>query len=265
MKKILGITLLIISMLFSNVYASELPTITIGSSNASIGDEITIPVTLENNKDGFACIGLKISYNSRSLEYVSAKIKGLKDAQMKDISNTNDIVFLYALVYDDDKILKDNGVIAEIKFKVKDEAITSDLKVVQLDYGDKELNRLEHKTNDGKVKILEKGKISSTKDLSNLIENKDNKKIKWKSSDNKVATVDKDGKVTFKKDGNAVITAVDEDGNILLEKEYNVSNKNKDNSKSKKISIVSIIVFIVLTLASITAIFIFRKKKNKKI
>lgn len=262
MKKILGMILLLICILFSNVYANELPTLTVGSFDASIGEEITIPITLENNRDGFACIGLKIGYDSKNLEYVSAKIKGLKEAQMKDISNTNDSIFLYALVYDDDKILKDNGVIAEIKFKVKDNAITSDLKVVQLDYGDKELNRLEYKVNDGKIKIVEKEKKSSTKDLSSLIENKENKKIKWKSSDNKIAIVDKDGKVTFKNNGTTVITAEDDDGNLLLEKEYKVTSKDSKNDNKKEISIVGILVFIFLVIVSIIAIIIFRKKNK---
>ncbi|HCL4547266.1 Ig domain-containing protein [Clostridium botulinum] len=70
-----------------------------------------------------------------------------------------------------------------------------------------------------------------------LPEDATNKKIVWSSSDEKIATVDKDGKVTAIKEGRATITAKVEGTDLTATCKVNVTKKVEENKNNAILSI----------------------------
>lgn len=243
-----------------NVYAKELPTITVGSYNAYIGEKITIPVNLSNN-EGVSFLGFKIEFDTESLEYVDSKINGLENAQLKEIDiNDKNIITLYALTIDEEKTINDNGEIATLTFKVKEDAKSSEIKINVTDYGNANLEQLERNSSNGNVKILIK--MDSGEKIQ--IE-KDDNVASFETSDSNIATVDEEGNINFKKNGEVTIISRDKEGNILEEKTYKVKDK-EENSGAPKTSkskiFVGISVLTVVCLVTFILIKFFLKKKN---
>ncbi|MGO5074341.1 Ig-like domain-containing protein [Clostridium sporogenes] len=70
-----------------------------------------------------------------------------------------------------------------------------------------------------------------------LPEDATNKKVVWSSSDEKIATVDKDGKVTAIKEGQATITAKVEGTDLTATCKVNVTKKVEENKNNAILSI----------------------------
>lgn len=265
-KKIILSIIGIYFILNLNVQAEELPTFKVGSATAYKDETITIPITLSNNS-GFGFLGVKIRYDTEKLEYVDSYITAkLSKASLKGIEiNAKKTITLYALTSNEDDVIKDNGKIAEIKFKVLSNT-TEDVKVeATIDNFGKGKNE-EIKVNkiDGTIHITTHGVVGKNEDLSSEIKDvlkKDQKeeKITWQSSNEKVATVDAEGNVTFKKNGTAKIEALTEDGTVIYEKSYKVDKKTPKTSK--KINNYLILGGLGLI---IVLVIIFLKLKNKK-
>lgn len=84
---------------------------------------------------------------------------------------------------------------------------------------------IKSKKNKKTIKVNDTLKLKVTITPSNAT----NKKIKWKSSNKKIATVDKKGKVTGKKKGTVTIKAITEDGSGTVgEFKINVKNRYTD-------------------------------------
>ena len=261
MKKILLIALLVLSNLLF-VKAEELPTFEVGSYNAIVGEEITISVSIKNNA-GFNYIGFKLEYDTTSLEYVDSRIIGLDDFELKQITNnSNNKIVMYAISLAD-SLMKENGEIAKIKFKVKENAKTSDLKIDVTDYGVSSGEAIKFDFKNGKVTISNANKVGDTLDTKDDFEVENPSDYKWESSDNSVASVSEDGKITFKKDGDVTITQKDKDGNVINSKVYKISNnQNKNENENNLTYIIIIIVVIIILLVLAVLSFNFIKKRK---
>lgn len=262
MKKILLIIFSIISIfLVYKVNAEELPTFEVGSYNAFIGEEITIPISLKNNQN-CAYLGLKISYDTNSLEYIDSHVNGLKNATMKGIKiNDNNIITLYALTTSHDTFIDDNGIIAEITFKVKENAKDTTFETKVTDYGTDELEEIPHNIINGQIIIYDKVTEKDNINVNEIIE-KDKMSKDWEISNHDIAEIDENGQLTFKKEGEVTITGTDSEGNIITKK-YKYVNNEKTSSTEKKLSSKTIIITTIIVIIIISAILIFIIFKKK--
>jgi len=233
MKKILGILLALQVILIPNVYASELPTISVGSFDAYIGEDIVVPITIKNNP-GCSYLGIHIYYDTNSLEYVNSKLKGLSNSDMKDIVHSNDVITLYAMAYTEGKFMNDNGVVAEITFHVKENAINSTLRMEVTDFGGEDLVDYEFNQEDGMIRIGNKKEPNTKEDLKAELPPSSNEVTTWSSNDESIAAVDENGNVTFSNEGTTTVTGLDKDGNVVIEKDYTVVDENKKEEGKKQ-------------------------------
>ncbi len=262
MKKYLIFVLISFFLSILNVNAFELPTITVGSSSSYIGEKVIIPITIENNS-GFNYLGAKIRYDSTKLEYVSSTLKGFDKAYMKGLEiNNYKTITLYALTATNELTIDDNGVIGEIEFKViADNLENIPIEITIDNFGKGEDEDIEIKSNNGNVKVLKHGVIGEKEDLSEKIPENNDGNVTWQSSNEDVATVDENGNVTFKGDGDAIIEAVDKEGNTIYQKEYKVdSKKDKENSKESNNIYLCIGIPLVLVTLFLCIIFLIKKK-----
>lgn len=274
MLKKLTLILIGISILFNiNVKAEELPTFKVGSCTAYKGETITVPIYLENNP-GFDFLGIKIRYNSEKLEYVESYLTAeFTGASLKGIEiNAKKTITLYALTSEDEKAIDVQGKIAEIKFKVlADNFEDVPIEATIDNFGKGRNEKIDITKIDGNVHILVHGVIGEKENLSSELDelleknNIDNKNIKWRSSNEDVATVDEEGSVTFKDNGTAKIEATDEDGNVLYEKSYKVDKKNTTKtSDTTKVNYFVIFLIILLILIILIISFLIVRKRLKK-
>lgn len=264
-KKILFIIIVLISFSL-NVEAAETTTFSIADIDASAGEDITVSVNMKNNPK-FGLLGIKVNYDTNKLTYDSCSINGFDNAMMKgcDPNKDGDIVFYALTIYEEeDKLLDDTGDIFDIKFKINDD-VTEDipLELNITDYGETANTKLEYNLENGNIKLsnnIISESVNSKVDLSKEIpkEYKEDKII-WKSSNQEIATVDDEGNITFKKDGNVTITATTDDGEVILEKKYRSNKEIKDNNYK-----IYIIIGIILIISLVIFIVIKRKKKKKR-
>ena len=224
------LTLLITTLLPATiVVAADKPSFTIESAEGKRGEEVTVKLNLANNQ-GLRVIARRIYFDTDKLEFVSAQVNGLKNADARKTATYTEKLGAVTLNASCSGLsvpaMDDNGTIMTVTFKIKDNAsgtATLDLKmndVVQ------EEDRIEFTEKDGQITInvpttgitlsdtsvsLENG---ATKKLTATVQPNDatNKTVTWSSSNNAVATVAQDGTVTAVSKGNAVITAKTSDG-----------------------------------------------------
>lgn len=265
MKRII---LFILLMLPTIIFADEITTFSLNEVTASPGNNVTIKLNIEN-KQAFGVLTARVKYDNTKLEYVDSEVIGLK-ATLKGSDKNQDkgVVALYAITLDEKKLLKDNGDILKIEFKIK-EKVSEDIPLTLeiVDFGISDTKPLEHKEKNGiihvktNVETVSKDKKETLYDKAKEeIKDKEISKddIEWTTSDENVASVDKDGNVTFKDNGNVSIEAKDKDGNTLYAKDYYV--KDKVHKKLK----LSTIIIIIITIITIIVITLRRKKCLKE-
>lgn len=266
MKKI--ITFLILLLFPIITYAENVTVFSINEVTASAGNNVTINFKMDNKQE-FGVLAARIHYDTSKLEYVSSEVKGLK-AVLRGSDNNADkgLVILYAINLSGGNLMKDNGNVLITEFKIKDN-VTDDipLEIEIKDFGVDEETPLKYETKDGVIKIkkdvtsVKKDNTENLKDeldkATESSEKKEEDEVTWSTTDDKVATVDKDGNVTFNENGNVTIEAKDSEGNVLYSKDYYVNDKVK-----KKYPIV--IIASVGVLAILVVLFILRRKKCKK-
>ena len=217
-----------------NVLAATAPTFTINGAEVERGtDTVTVKLNLSDNTSGLRILAGNIEFDQEKLEYVSAEINGLANANayrsVAYSENLKVIRFNASCSGLQTAAMDDNGDIITITFKIKDGASgDANITIAMDDVVDNDGNRIEdYKTVDGKVtiKVPTSGikldmttlelNAGDTKKLNATVEPADatNQNIKWSSDDEKVATVAEDGTVTAVGIGNATITAKTEDGN----------------------------------------------------
>lgn len=266
MKRLLFLIYIFSLFCAVDVYAQDKTTFTVSSVGAKAGDEVTISVNMKDNPN-FQSLSLLIPLNSIYVEYESCEIIGFKKATMKDcgINPKNEVTFYAIQVSENDtKLFSDTGDILNVTLKIKDNVkedipITLDVK----SYAQKVGEKLEYNVVNGMIKTtgeLEEKVINSNEDLSDKVD----EDVTWSSSNDDVAKVDSDGKVTFNESGNTTITAKNKNGKTVYEKTYVVNNKEKKNiSKYLIIGIISIISITIIIIVMIFTIKFIKRTKKK--
>lgn len=247
-------TFIVLITLVTPVFAASSDyTVTVSADAESVkqGDVLTVNVTVSGAQ--FCAVDAELSYDTESFEYVSSRSGWSNDGQGR---------LRYVAVYGSDGYWDDGKVIGTFKFLVKDTApageaafaigkdrevfivgdwaegaspekakplegsqLVSTAVTVIGEKGDNEpLTGFGAISDDGNTVNMEAGyHIYSIPDT-------DNEQVVWKSSDEKIVTVDEDGLVTAVSDGSAVITAQDKNGNELEQRTIIVGDMPKAES-----------------------------------
>lgn len=258
MKKIFIFLILILLIIPLNIYADNVTMFSLNEIEASAGNNVTVILNMDNKQE-FSILTARVHYDNSKLEYISSELKGL-DAMLRGTDKNVDkgIVAMYAINLSDDKTMKDNGNIMIIEFKIKDD-VTEDIPLTLeiKDFGKDENTKLEYTTKNGVIKIknnvatVEKNKTQDLMEEFNEAIKSSTKKedtVTWSTSDSNIASVDDNGLVIFKNDGNVTIEAKDNDGNILYSKDYYVKEKVNKNYHIKEIIIGVIVVGFIVFL-----------------
>ncbi len=167
MKKIISILLIVCMTALSAVMVSaeDVAIISMGNVKAVSGQEITIPLSVENNINGVATIFMDISYDNSYLEYISFE-KGIYQSETIVNGNEPGILALGTMSVSN---CTGDGVLFNFKFKVKDTAekninIPITLDVKEFHYLDNNYDQIlvEHIVNNGSVIINEENKPVTT-------------------------------------------------------------------------------------------------------
>ena len=259
-------TLLLLLLLFPVIINADEKTIfSINEVTASPGNNVTVNINIKN-KQKFGVLTARIHFDNSKIEYVSSELKGLKNGTIKGIDDNNEkgLVAIYGITLSQKKLMSDNGDIVTIEFHIKDN-VESDipLELEIVDFGVDETKSLDYEKKDGIVHI--KNNVETVpKNAEQSIEKKykeENKNenveedITWSSTDEKIATVDKEGNVVFNGNGNVTIEAKDKNGNVIYSKDYFV--KDKISKKKSFIIIFPVVIIIVIFL-------LIRRRKCKK-
>lgn len=238
---------------------------------AEAGEEVKLDLKMEDSP-GFVMLQVRISYDKDKLSLISQKMNGLSDAMLRGSSlDKDDYIVMYALTPNKDKMLQASGTILTMTFKVKEDTIDeADIQVSVESYAQDESTPLEFDVQNGKIKIensafsIEKEEIHLEDQLPEGVASSD---VKWFSSDEYVATVDENGVVHFKKDGNVTITA-EADKEVVLKKEY-TEKKLEEKSAIDKIEqqdkknyfwlLIGGLLFAILIV-----VFVFIKRKKSR-
>lgn len=269
MKKKLIFIMLLLFPIFA--HADEITKFSLNEVTASPGNNVTISVNIDNNQN-FGILTLRIHYDNTKISYVSSELNGLDNGQIKGIDKNDEkgLVAIYGITLSKKKLMKDNGNLANIEFKIADDVtgnIPLTLEVV--DFSLDESTNLKYETTDSLIKIKDNVETVTKEDKKTVINSLkeelkkkgiDESNITIESSDNNIATVDEDGNVEFKKDGNASIYAKDEEGNIVYSKDFLVKKNIKPSNKL----IIPIVVVSVVLILIIILIILNRRKKCQK-
>lgn len=257
-KRIMAIcvstTLALSSTMVLQSSAEGNPTISVSSPSLEAGQTGTITVTMENNP-GIIAWRVLLDYDSEAIEITNFKA-GEFDGAASGPLTADPFTFSWG-----DSIHGDyttNGTLAEISFKVKEGAKPGDydlkLSGDPEDFFNSDFDDVNFTFGTGKVTVKEPVvdvsglKISPTsKDFEKSgesftivptvqPENATNKNVTYKSSNEKVATVDASGKVTAVKEGSADITVTTEDGNFTEVCKVSVAHEHSMTEVPAKVS-----------------------------
>lgn len=267
MKKIMiFITLFLIPF---TIFADETTKFSLSEATASPGKNVTINLNMDNNQQ-FGVLTAKIYYDNKKLTYISSELKGLNNSALNGVDKNEDkgLIAIYAINLSKNKLMKDNGNILTIEFLIN-ENVTEDipLSLEIKDFGYVDGSNLNYEIQNGLIHIKNDIETVSQNKKTSIIDsikeqlekqglNKSD--ITLSSTNDNVATVDEEGNIEFKNDGNASIIVKDTDGNTIYSKEYFVKSTISNNKKL----LIPIILFLLVIF---TIIIIIRRKKCQKV
>lgn len=268
MKKKIIFIMLVLFPIF--VYADEKTIFSLNEVTASPGNNVTINLNLNNNQE-FGVLTVRIHYDQTKLEFVSSELNGLTNGIIHGVDDNNEkgLIALYGISLNSKKLMNDNGNILTIEFKIKEDAkedIPLELEIV--DFGLDESKSLEYESKNGIIHIKsdvetvsKDNKLSLTEKFKEEMKEQgiEQEDVIWKSTDENVATVDEEGNVQFKDNGNVVIEGKDTDGNVLYSKEYFIKdNVNRHNG------LLASIICLAIFISIVVLIIVIRRRKCKK-
>lgn len=237
MKKIGAILLsllLVISSLGTFSFAAdavEKPSIGFESVQAEAGETLSLPLYVRKNS-GIAGVSVSLKYDTNVLTLKETK-KGSLFSGFTAGKN---------FVWDESENVTTDGILATFTFTVAEQAPAGEygIQVIVRSCVNSDLDDVACDTINGIVTVADKQVavtgITLNKDSLSLSEGASetliatvtpddaaNKAVTWTSSNESVATVDGNGKVTAVKKGTAVITAITEDGSFTASCQVNVS------------------------------------------
>ena len=263
-KKLLFLLLLL--FLYVPVNAEENAHFQVKSIKAEPNQEVTISITL-NNSPSYQALSLEMPLNQKQVEFISCDTNGFSKATMSNCAmnpNNNLIFYAFTMNSDEKSLLNAFGEIITLKLKILDKVksdIPLTLKVTS--FNKNETESIPYDVEIGYIRIagdISLKVINEEEKLGGEVSNKD---VKWESSDEKVATIDKDGNVKFNESGNTTISAVDKNGNVIYQKTFLVNKSNYNKIRN----IIGIIVGIIVLSSGIFVItyIIKKKKKDRKV
>lgn len=210
------------------------PTITVSNVEGYAGDTVDVTVTMSNNP-GLIMAGLSFAFDSNVMTLIGVTDGGILGSAMHDTSTFTSPYYLSWQNGTANQDIKNNGVIATLKFVLSENVESEQTCSLELtyDYDNYEIMNFAFEpvkfdivNGSATIKVPEKPVEGVSLDKTSLEmtagdtatltpsftpSNATNKNVTWKSSDEKVATV-KNGVVTAVAKGNATITVTTEDG-----------------------------------------------------
>lgn len=254
MKKVLISFILFIVVCTNIVYAQSLPTFKVGKLTYN-NDEVSVPLELINN-NGFNALGIKITYDTDSLEYIDGNLENLDGYELKGVTENKDhVIVIYAISTVEKSLFKSDGTIANLKFRIKEKAVDSSLKINVTDYGTNEDNYLDFFVENGVIRIPKDAKVNEK------ISIKDDNASNYTTSSEDVAEVDENGEVHFVGEGDVTIQSTDEYGMVINEHKYVVKN----DTPKDRILIISILSLILVSIIALVSFKLISKKKTSSL
>ncbi|MDR1674502.1 MAG: hypothetical protein LBR54_03520 [Oscillospiraceae bacterium] len=158
-KKILAIFGLTVPVIAASVavymaFAGK-PVITVGSTEAAVGETVAVPVKISGNR-GISTVGLKIGFDNAYLEPVSAEQSELLNGGLfvENISTAKQPLNSVNITYSNAENFKGNGVMYTAYFKVIQEipgSMPLELSLGRANVSDEDLEFVECKLKNGSV------------------------------------------------------------------------------------------------------------------
>ncbi len=215
-------------------------------------NEVSVPLTIEDYEE-FQVIGIKIHYDNTKLTFQEGNLISLQNGFYHGLEEHDGVVTIYAFNLTEEPLEVIDHTLANLTFEWLDSNTAQlPLEIEVTDFSNADLSALEYE--------VVNGLITKEKEISLKEEAQTDKNLSWSSSDERVASVDPSGQVTFHEYGEVTIKAQDENGNVVFQK----TMVNQQESPHKMIW--WIIPISLLSIGTILGgILYVQKKKNKKI
>ncbi len=252
MQRKIKLFFLLFFLLTGKVLASELPMIAIGSSSALQGETVTIPITITNNP-GIHSLGMKIRYDEEIIKYKEGEILSLANADMKGLEeNSSHTITLYAISLSEEKKITDNDTIASLTFEVLAPSGKSNLELEVTNFSDLNHQKELFDTTSGLISVKEKVTVGTSTFPSPL----ESEEETYFSSNEEVAKIDEQGRITFEKPGEVTIGKKNQE-ELIEEMEYVVTEPERKTQTSKAW------IFLMFLLLVIVFLFVIKKIYQK--
>ncbi len=209
-----------------SAFAAEAPVFSATGASGEPGDSVTVDINISNNP-GVVTFRLNVSYDTSALTLTGAKAKSFSSATFGPLHSPLSILWNESASPDNTT----NGTVARLTFKINEDAAPGKYSVnVSCEEAyNFDLDDVAFSSSGGSVNVkeptievegvsLDKSSMSLKIGESGVLAakvtpaNATDRSVVWKSSNTKIATVDKNGKVTAVATGTANITATSSDG-----------------------------------------------------